>query len=86
MQLLVYLDNLTRIAGLFGVQAFKQDYVLQRISSKMSEDFDKMFNAQDMMGGIEALKEQIGTQVKNPAQQIANSQRPSPTSVAKVMA
>lgn len=86
MQLLVYLDNLTRVAQLFGVQAFKQDYVLQRIASKMSEDFDKMFNVQDVMGSIEAMKEQIGTQVKNPAQQIANSQRPSPTSVAKVMA
>ena len=86
MQLLVFIDNLTRIAQLFGVQAFKQDYVLQRIASKMSEDFDKMFNVQDMAGSLEALKEQLGTQVKNPAQQIANSQRPSPTSVAKVMA
>jgi len=86
MQLLVYLDNLTRVAGLFGVQAFKQDYVLQRIASKMSEDFDKMFNVQDMAGSLEAMKEQLGTQVKNPAQQIANSQRPSPQSVAKVMA
>ena len=87
MQLLVYLDNITRIAQTFGVQVFKQDYVLQRISSKMSEDFDKMFNVQDMMGYIQSLQNQIEggkTQVKNPNQMIANSQKPSPLSVAKV--
>jgi len=86
MQLLVFLDNITRIAQTFGIGVFKQDYVLQRISAKMSEDFDKMFNVQDEMGYIQSMKDQIEggkTQVKNPAQQIANSRRPSPLSVAK---
>jgi len=90
MQLLVFMDNLTRIAQTFGVQVFKQDYVLQRIASKMSEDFDKMFNVQDMMSYIQGLQDQIEggakTKVKNPVQQISNSQKPSPLSVAKVQA
>lgn len=83
MQLLVFLDNITRIAQTFGVGVFKQDYVLQRISSKMSEDFDKMFNVQDMMAQITGMKDEMGTQVKNPNQQIMNANRPTPLSVVK---
>ena len=83
MQLLVFLDNITRIAQTFGVGVFKQDYVLQRISSKMSEDFDKMFNVQDMMSQITGMKDEMSTQVKNPNQQIMNANRPTPLSVVK---
>ena len=88
MQLLMFVDNLTRVSQLFGVQVFKQDYVLQRIANKMNEDFDKLFNAQDsgMMQDMMAqlMAKQGGTQVDNPAQQMANSQRPTPLTAAKV--
>ena len=86
MQLLMFIDNLTRVSKLFGVQVFKQDYVLQRIALKMSEDFDKMFNVTE--GGAGDLMKQLlgdtATQVKNPAQQISNANRPTPMSVAQV--
>jgi hypothetical protein len=85
MKLLMYIDNLTRISELFGVQVFKQDYVLQRIASRMSEDFDKMFNVQDANAAMEGLMKQLqGGQIKNPAQQILNAGRPTPLSAAKV--
>lgn len=87
MQLLMYMDNLARIAKLFGVQVFKQDYVLQRIANKMSEDFEKMFNIQEGSGMamiMQQLSEGQGTQVDNPAQQMLNSNRPTPLSAAKV--
>jgi hypothetical protein len=90
MQLLMFIDNLTRVADLFGVQVFKQDYVLQRIANRMNEDFDKLFNAQDgaqMNAMLQQLMQANGgaTQVDNPAQQMMNSKRPTPLSAAKVM-
>lgn len=85
MQLLVFLDNITRIAQTFGVAVFKQDYVLQRIASKMNEDFDKMFNVADLQAMLQNMDMgEGGTQVKNPNQQIMNSQRKTPQQVAKV--
>ena len=89
MQLLMFIDNLTRVSNLFGVQVFKQDYVLQRIANKMDEDFDKLFNAQDA-GAMNAMLQKLmeanaqGTQVDNPAQQSVNAQRKTPMSAAKV--
>jgi len=89
MQLLMFIDNLTRVSNLFGVQVFKQDYVLQRIANRMNEDFDKLFNAQDG-AAMNAMLQQLmeanaqGTAVDNPAQNMANSKRPSPLSAAKV--
>lgn len=87
MQLLMFIDNLTRVAKLFGVQVFKQDYVLQRIALKMSEDFDKMFNVGD--GGMAAMLQQIqggGNAVQNKAQQVNNANTPSPFDVAQATA
>lgn len=86
MQLLMYMDNLTRVADLFGVQVFKADYVLQRIANKMGEDFDKMFQVSDQQM-MDMLNNALagGTQVNNPAQQVVNSKKPSPLTVAKTM-
>lgn len=87
MKLLMYIDNLTRVAGLFGAQIFKQDYVLQRIATKMNEDFDKMFNLPEGAGMAEVLAK-LGAdgkpQVDNPAEKIMNSRKPTPLSSAKV--
>lgn len=83
MQLLVFIDNLTRVANLFGVQVFKQDYVLQRIANKMKEDYDKMFQLNDnQLASL--LGQAAPTQAKNPAQQAVNSRTPTPLSTAKV--
>ena len=86
MQLLVYMDNLTRIANMFGVQIFKQDYVLQRIATKMKEDYEKMFAVSDADLGqlLGQINGENPTQVSNPAQQVVNSRKPTPLSTAKV--
>lgn len=96
MQLLMFMDNLTRVANLFGVQVFKQDYVLQRIAGKMNEDPDKIFNTQDPAAQQQMLMDMLlkaqgggegggaPTAVDNPAGQINNSRRPTPMSAAKV--
>lgn len=89
MQLLMFIDNITRVANLFGVQVFKQDYVLQRIANKMNEDYDKLF-AVDEGAAMNQMLQQLmgaqagGTAIDNPAQQRMNSSRPSPLSAAKV--
>lgn len=87
MQLLLFLDNVTRIANIFGVQAFKTDYALQRIASKMGEDFDKLFNVGDMNTMMQGLQADMGgagnTRANNPIRQIVNSRKPSPLTVAK---
>lgn len=90
MQLLMFIDNITRVANLFGVQVFKQDYVLQRIANKMNEDYDNLFAVDEgaamnqMLQQIVAQQNQNATQVNNPAQQVNNSRRPTPLSAAKV--
>jgi hypothetical protein len=91
MQLLMFMDNLARIAKLFGVQVFKQDYVLQRIAGKMNEDPDKLFASTDQSAIADMLKQlseakngKPATQVDNPAQQMANANRPTPMSAAQV--
>lgn len=90
MQLLMFIDNITRVANLFGVQVFKQDYVLQRIANKMNEDYDNLFAVDEgaamnqMLQQLVAQQNQNATQVNNPAQQVNNSRRPTPLSAAKV--
>ncbi len=90
MQLLMFIDNITRVANLFGVQVFKQDYVLQRIANKMNEDYDNLFAVDDgaamnaMLQQLVTQQNQNATQVNNPAQQVNNSRRPTPLSAAKV--
>lgn len=90
MKLLMFIDNLTRVANLFGPQVFKQDYVLGRIAIKMNEDVDKMFNIsqgatmQDIFNQINQNKDGK-TMVKNPAEQTINAQRPSTLTAAKVV-
>lgn len=89
MQLLMFIDNITRISNLFGIEVFKKDYILQRLSIKMNEDYDKLFNVDDQQ--LMQMLQQSGiggdapTQVKNPAQQINNSRKPTPLSVSKTM-
>lgn len=83
MQLLMYLDNLTRVGNMFGMEIFQKDYVLQRIASKMKEDYDKMFSLDQL--DMANMLMQASTQVKNPAQQRMNSGTPTPLSTAKVM-
>lgn len=89
MELLMFLDNLQRVAGMFGLQVFKQDYILQRIAIKMGEDYEKMFQVSDqqLMAMLQQNMEQggNGTQVKNPAQQSLNSKTPSPLTASKAM-
>jgi len=90
MQLIMFLDNLARVAKLFGVPVIKQDYALQSVAGKMNVDFDKMFN--QSQAGMEAMMKQLQsaqqggptTQVNNPAQQIVNSSMPTPLSAAKM--
>lgn len=82
MQLLLFIDNLTRVANMFGVQVLKQDYVLQRIAIKMGEDYDKLFQVPDQQL-MNAMQQNLGTQVDNPAQQAVNSKTPSPLTVSK---
>jgi len=82
MQLLLFIDNLTRVANMFGVQVLKQDYVLQRIAIKMGEDYDKLFQVPDQQL-MNMMQQNLGTQVDNPAQQAVNSKTPSPLTVSK---
>lgn len=82
MQLLLFIDNLTRVANMFGVQVLKQDYVLQRVAIKMGEDYDKIFQVPDQQM-MNAMQQSLGTEVNNPAQQAVNSKTPSPLTVAK---
>lgn len=91
MQLLMYIDNLGRIADLFGVQVFKQDYVLQRVALKMREDYEKMFSVDPTGQGMAAMLGQVNANnpsappaAKNPAQQIVNSRQAQPSKMAAV--
>lgn len=90
MQLLMFIDNITRVANLFGVQVFKQDYVLQRIANKMNEDYDNLFAVDEgaamnaMLQQLVSQQNQNATQVNNPAQQTNNARRVTPLSAAKV--
>lgn len=89
MQLLMFIDNLTRVANMFGVEVFKKDYVLQRISVKMNEDFDKLFQVEDntLMNMLNQAmgNNQNPTDVKNPAESITNSTKPSALNTMKTM-
>lgn len=90
MELIMFLDNLTRVANLIGIDRFNIDTLTTEIAIKMGQDPDKLFKTseeteQNMMQLMNQAQGNNPTQVANPAQQAVNSQRPSPLTVAKTM-
>lgn len=78
-ELLMYLDNITRIMNIVGPQAINMEHVKQRIAGRLGESAEKLFNQneQSQMEQMKAYMEQAGehrpTSVKNPATQLTNS-------------
>lgn len=96
MSLLVFLDNISRLIGIFGTpEVFNKDYLARRLSIMMKEDPDKLFNTevfqkmgQELMNDLQALQQSRGGgvqngggDVKNPIVNSVNSQRPTPQAV-----
>lgn len=76
LEVLSYIDNKTRVASMFGIQALNQDYTLQRIATMMNEDFEKAYTPTNM----NAMKDMLQNTVKkerNPLQNVINSSEPA---------
>lgn len=96
MSLLVFLDNISRLIGIFGTpEVFNKDYLARRLAIMMKEDPDKLFNTeifqkmgQELMNDLQALQQSRGSGVQsgggkmnNPIASSVNSQRPTPEAI-----
>jgi len=72
LEVLTYIDNKTRIANVFGIEALNRDYTLQRISTMMNEDYEKAYIPTNMNTMKDMLQNTVKTE-KNPLQNVINS-------------
>jgi mRNA-degrading endonuclease YafQ of YafQ-DinJ toxin-antitoxin module len=82
-ELLMYLDNISRIANIVGPQNLNMPHVMQRIAGRLGESAEKLFvqTEQSQLEQARMMMEQMQENqpkpkkplIKNPATQLANS-------------
>lgn len=76
LEVLTYIDNKTRIANIFGVDAINRDYTLQRVATMMNEDYEKAYvptNMNTMKDMLQNTLSKSGKTEQNPLQNVINS-------------